>query len=231
MISRTSISVLTPVHNEAHLLQPALKRIDEFLRANFQDYEIIVIESGSTDGSDRLSDQIANDHPRIKIIHEGGRYGFGSALKKGYAEAAKALVWLVTVDLPFHLESIYAALPYLSQYDCVLSYRSQDDRNLGKKFRSLVYNNLVKYSLGLKVRHVNSAFKLYKRELIQSLSLESNGWFIDTEIIYRLQKKGIRLIEIPVELIDRQTTESSVQFSSVLGTIRELMHFLKTKDQ
>ena len=231
MKSDYSISVITPVYNEAQLLESGVDRIDRFLREVFRDYEIIIIESGSTDGSRAICDQIAKGNARIKVIHEGARNGFGSALKLGYAHADKDLIWLVTVDLPFPLESVNAALPLLAGYDCILSYRCQDNRDSGKKLRSWVFNQLTKCLLGLKVRHVNSAFKLFKKAVIKGMQIRSNGWLIDAEIIYRLQKKRIPFTEIPVVLIDRQGSSSSITFGDPVYVIKELLHFAAVKDQ
>ena len=229
MKDKYSISVVIPVYNEIRFLESAVCYIDSFLAEHFHDYEIILIESGSTDGSGEACDELAAKLPSLRLIHEGSRNGFGSALRLGYKNATKDLVWLITVDLPFPLDSILRALPLLSRYDCVLSYRSKDNRKLFRKFQSIVYNTLVKTTLGLSVKHVNSAFKVFKRPIIQGMTLTSNGWFIDAEVLYTIKKNNISYIEIPIELIDRKSGASSIKFSAPLYLIKELAYFLKEK--
>lgn len=230
MTSPYSLSVIVPLYNEARVLEKALSRMVEFHSRHFADFEIMVVESGSTDGSGALCDEIGKQDPHIKVIHEGARKGFGSALRLGFKNATKDLVWIVSVDIPFPMDAILRALPLLGQYDCVLSYRSIDPRNAFRRIQSFVYNLIVKAALGLRFRSVNSAFKVFKRPLLQGMSLISNGPFIDAEILYRIQKQGISYAQIPVDLVDRTAGKSTVgplAFVSILG---ELIHFARAKD-
>ena len=224
-----SISVIVPVYNESRLLETSISYINDFLIRNFKDSEIIIVESGSTDGSLEICDKLAENNLHIKVIHEGARKGFGSALKLGYKNATKDLVWLITLDLPFPLESVLVALPLFSKYDCVISYRSKDSRKIHRKIQSFIYNTIIKLSLGLKVKHVNSAFKVFKREIIQNMNLISNGWFIDAEILYRLKEQNVSYIEIPVPLTDRTEGQPSVKLTTFLNVLKELAHFIKNK--
>jgi glycosyltransferase involved in cell wall biosynthesis len=225
-----SLSVIIPVYNEVELLGEAVRRIDSFLREQFSRYEVLIIESGSSDGTFELSDRLAEELPSVRVIHEGGRNGFGSALKRGYKEARLDWVWFVTADTPFPLESIAEARALFGEYDCILSYRSEDTRKSAfRKVQSVVYNALVKTLLDLRVRHVNSAFKVFKREVIQSLPLISNGWFIDAETLYWLHRKNVRYCEIPVPLIDRTGGHSTITLATPLAILKELRVFLRER--
>jgi glycosyltransferase involved in cell wall biosynthesis len=225
-----SMSVIIPVYNEVELLSEAVHRVNAFIATHFGDYEIVIIESGSTDGTGDLTDRLASEIPRVRVIHEGGRNGFGSALKRGYKEATKDWVWFITADTPFPLESMLDAIILFPTNDCVLSYRSEDTRkNFFRKIQSVVYNTLVKTTLGLRVKHVNSAFKVFKREVIQSLPLISNGWFIDAETLYWLTKRKVKYTEIPVPLIDRTGGHSTITLSTPITLLKELRHFLRER--
>jgi glycosyltransferase involved in cell wall biosynthesis len=221
-----SVSAIVPVYNERQAIGPAVEAIDQFLRATFADYEILLIESGSTDGTADECDRIAATHPRAVVIHEGARRGFGSALKVAFRRAGKDLLWVVTVDLPFPLESISAALPLLARYDCVLSYRSADPRSRSRRMQSAVYNALVRSILRLPMRHVNSAFKVLKRGIAGSITPRADGWFFDAELLYRIHQQGVSWTEIPVPLIDRQTGRGSVGPWTFISVLKELVAFV-----
>lgn len=222
-----SLSVICPVYNEAALIEPALGTMLTFLRRHFRDFEILLIESGSTDGSGAVCDGVGKANPEVRVIHEGVKRGFGSAVRTGYREAKKDLVWLITVDLPFALEHILEALPLLEQCDCVFSYRSKDSRGIGRRTLSFLYNTAVKQLVGLKARNANSAFKVMKREVVLPLPLTHNGWLIDVELIHHIEKRGIRYRELPVPLIDRAQGNSSITVKSALKTGVELLRFAK----
>jgi glycosyltransferase involved in cell wall biosynthesis len=225
--SPRSLSVIMPLYNEEGLVRHAVELIDGFLAKHFADHEIVIIESGSTDGSGAACDALARENPRVRVVHEGRRNGFGSAMRAGYAAASKELVCLMTADLPFPLESIAEAIPHLETRDCVLSFRSSDNRGPARKIQSVVYNLLVKTVLGLPFRHVNSAFKLFRREHLRSFELTSNGWLLDAELLYRVRQRGLTYIELPVPLIDRSAGRSSIRLSTSFGILKELARFLR----
>jgi len=220
--SARTISAVVPVYNEGPLLRPALSQIDECLARVFESYEIIVVESGSDDGSGAICDELSVRLRHVSVIHEGARRGFGSALRLGYAHATSELLWLVTVDLPFPLETIERALPLLDRYECILSYRSTDPRSRFRRLQSAVFNLLVKRQLGLRVRHVNSAFKLLPRSAVEKMPLQQNGWLLDAEILHHLDRLGVSWTEIPVPLVDRTQGTSSIRPLTVLSMLREL---------
>jgi len=220
-----SISTIIPVWNEAEAIEIAVATVHEFLAAHFTDFEILIVESGSTDGSVEICDRLAERMPAVQVIHEGAAKGFGSALRLGYASASKDLVWVVSADLPFPLDKLLAAVPLLADHDAVLSFRVEDERGLFRRFQSVLYNSLAKALLGLTVRHVNSTFKVYRRPVIQSLPLTADGWLIDTEIVYRLQSAGARLAELPVPLIDRKAGSSTIRPITPFLILRDLLKF------
>jgi glycosyltransferase involved in cell wall biosynthesis len=222
---RPSVSTIIPVWNEAEAIETAVAATHEFLAAHFTDFEILIVESGSTDGSFEISDRLAERMPAVRVIHEGAARGFGSALRLGYAGATKDLVWVVSADLPFALAKLLDAVPLLADHDAVLSFRVEDERGLFRRFQSVLYNGLAKTLLGLTVRHVNSTFKVYRRPVIQGLPLTADGWLIDTEIVYRLESAGARLAELPVPLIDRKAGSSTIRPITPFLILRDLLKF------
>lgn len=226
----SSITVVMPVYNEQEALPPAVRQLDAFLAESFSDYEVLIVESGSTDGTGAACDALAEQLPHVRVLHEGARNGFGSALELGYGNATKELVWMVTSDVPFDLAALHEAMPRFAEVDVVLSYRASDPRGLFRKLQSVVYNTLVKCVLGLRVKQVNSAFKMYRREVIQKIPIISRGWFVDAEILYRIKQAGVPFCEIPVALIDRSVGKSSVGLLAFVAILRELWFFLRHKD-
>ncbi|MEI7989812.1 MAG: glycosyltransferase family 2 protein [Chloroflexota bacterium] len=226
-LTECSISVIMPVFNEVLLLDPSIHTIDAFLSANFLDYEILIIESGSIDGSGEVSDRLADSLVHVRVIHEGKKGGYGSALKIGFKNAKKNLLWVVTADLPFALDHILTACPLFEKYDCVLSYRVDDNRDMSRKLRSMIYNFLAKIILGINVKHVNSAFKVFDRQMVLSLDIISNGWTIDGEIIREITLRGISYTEIPVAIIERSMGQSSITASDPLKMILNLIEVRK----
>jgi glycosyltransferase involved in cell wall biosynthesis len=225
MKSSLSLSVIIPVYNEIELVDRQVRRMDAFMVAHVADHELIIIESGSTDGSGEACDRLARDMPRVRLVHEGARNGYGAAVRLGFAHATKDLLISIPVDLPFPLDVLPEGLRLIETADCVLSYRQVDDRPLFRRIQSRVYNGLIKIALGLPMQRVNSAFKLYRRDIIESMPLQSNGWFLDAEILYWIGVKKLRFREIPVLLPEREAGVSKVRLSDPFRVLRELFAF------
>ena len=230
MKSPLSLSVVIPVYNEIELLDRQVRRMDAFMAVHAADHELIIIESGSTDGSGEASDRLAHELPRVRVIHEGARNGYGAAVRLGFAQAAKDLLISIPVDLPFPLEVLPEGLRLIEAADCVLSYREVDDRTLFRRVQAYAYNSLIKTMLGLPMRTVNSAFKLYRRSIIEAMPLEANGWFLDAEILYWINARNLRFREIPVVIPEREAGVSKVRLTDPLRVLQELLAFRRRLD-
>jgi len=220
-----SISLIVPIYNEKDSIECSIEEIHVFLKKNFKDFEIILIESGSTDGSDKIVDRIRIKYNSIIVFHEKTRNGFGSAMKIGIKLAGKELISMITVDRPFELKYILEAVKASRENDFVLSYRVNDRRSMIRRIQSFFYNCLINLFLGLKVKHVNSALKLYKNQSIKRVNIQSNTWFFDAEVIYRLINEGFKFKEIPVPILDRKTGKSTVSNTTAFGIFKELIIF------
>ena len=220
-----SISVVFPVSNEEAVLEQGLRTLAVFLEGcGLPAFEILVIESGSTDGSARIADRLAAQLPCVRVIHEDRRNGFGAAIQLGYRAARMDWIWLMTPDLPFALETLHAALALpLDQFDAVLSYRVNQSRHPLRRLQSLVFNQSVKLLFGLPVRCVNAAFKLIRRRLVGDVEFHSRGWTFDTELVWTLQGRGARVYEIPISLIERTGGSSKIGLTTPLQVARDLV--------
>ena len=219
------ISIVIPIYNEQRNIKKSIKKIRDFLKKNFKKFEIIIVESGSTDGSNKICQEVVKKNKNIKLIKEKTRNGFGSALKKGFQNSSGEIISIFTVDFPFNLKNFVIASKLINNYECILSYRINDKRSLFRKLQSLIFNITAKYLFNLKVKNINSALKVYKSELIKKLKIKNNGWLIDTEIIYLLEKKKINFKEIPVEIKSRKIGSSSINLFTPLVILSELFKF------
>jgi dolichol-phosphate mannosyltransferase len=228
MVCAASITALVPVYNEVTTAGVSVRQIHSFLASLPNAFEIIVIESGSCDGTAQACDGLANELPGVVVIHEGRRNGFGAALRLGFAKATKDLIWVVPVDLPYSLSILTEALQQIPNCDAVLSKRRTDARSFFRRLQSQVYTSLCAAILGQPALSPNSAFKLYRREILRNLPIKSNGWFIDTEIAYRLRECKCRIDIVEIDTIKRSSGQSTVTALDSWRMLRQLLAFRKT---
>jgi len=201
------ISIVLPAYNEAKRLKSAVDEVYKAAQETGYDFEIIIAEDGSKDGTDRIAAELAAVNPKIRHVHSDERLGRGKALMNAFSKASGEVVVYMDVDLSTdlsHLKELVDAI-IVDGYDFATGSRlmkgSQTDRPAKREIASRVYNFLVRLFLGSKLHDHQCGFKAFKKEIILELGREvkDNHWFWDTEVLVLAQKRGYRVREIPVK--------------------------------
>jgi glycosyltransferase involved in cell wall biosynthesis len=190
-----SISVFFPCYNEQDNIARVVEKTVSVLEKTNYDFEVIIINDGSSDNTARIANEIAAKNNRVKAIHHKHNLGYGAALQSGFKAATKELVFHTDGDGQFDINELPPLLPLMEQYDIVCCYRLDRQDNIIRKINGWCWTRLVSLLFGLKIRDVDCAFKLYKREIFDNIRLESKGALISTEILARAAGKGYRITE------------------------------------
>ncbi len=217
-----SISVVFPMWNEEAYVHRAVAAAREAVAEVTADWEIILVDDGSTDRTGELADALARDDARIKVIHNRRNRKLGGTLRAGYALAAKDLVAYSDADLPFDFKELPRAVRLLEyqQADVLAAYRH--DRTAEGPLRTLytlAYTHLIRMLFKLRVRDVNFSFKLFRRSLLERIELKSEGSFIDAEFLVRAKKAGASIIQIGVDYFPRSRGVSTLASPGVIVNI------------
>lgn len=218
-----SISVIIPMYNEEKTARTILGHVTSFLSSYPDGWEIIVVESGSTDSTRDIVREVAANNPRVKIIHQERREGMGSALRAGYAQSNSEFIWHVESDSPFEANNLNLALPLLETADFVSGFRIGKRESFMRWLYSFVYNRLVRILFGLKVTDVNFSFKLFKRSNLEKIKLRSKGWFIDAELLIETKKHGLKIAELGIPYNQRAAGSSTVSILTPLPILKEML--------
>lgn len=192
------------------------------------DYEIIVIDDASTDSTGDLADQAAAADPRVRVVHHPVNRKLGGSIKTGFAHAVGDIVLYTDADLPFDMKELEKACRLMRQYeaDIVSAYRfDRTGEGYVRTVYSLLYNLLVRVFFGVRIRDVNFAFKLVRRRIFEHVVLESEGSFIDAELIIRASKLGYQIVQFGVDYFPRTRGVSTLSSPGVIAKIlREMRH-------
>lgn len=225
MIDR-SISIVLPAYNEAESIESAIENIFDFLKNNFIDFEIIVVDDGSRDDTYAICLSVKNRlNGNIKILQHNQNKGYGAALRTGLFSAEKELIFYTDSDNQFDISEILKFTKAINDCDLVIGYRIGRRDTVIRKFVSTVYKLIIRIIFGLKVRDVDCAFKLFKKECLNKLSIERDKFFVDTELLLKAQLKKCRIKEIGVKHLPREFGQSTVRFSNVFETLADIFYF------
>lgn len=192
-----SISVFLPALNEQENIKTCILRVLKYLDKRFKDYEILIISSGSTDNTEKIAREFAKKDRHIKSIHRNKR-GYGVALADGFTQSSKELIFYTDSDNQFNIKDMDSLIPMLDSYDIISGYRVNRQDPLMRIFIAHVYNMLIRILFNLKVKDIDSSFKLYKKEVFKNMRLKSKTGLIDAEVLIKAKKRGFLVGQIGV---------------------------------
>ncbi len=196
------LSYFFPAHNEeANLADLVAEALAELPRIAAE-FEIVVVNDGSRDGTRQIADDLAAANPGIvRAVHHATNLGYGAALRTGFRSARHDLVAFTDGDRQFKVADIgrlTARLADADHPDVVVGFRIKRADPLVRTLYARAYRlaNLVFY--GLRVRDVDCACKLFRREALSGLRVESGGAFFSAELLIKLRRRGQRVVEVGV---------------------------------
>jgi len=220
-----SISVVFPAYNEEKNIEKAVAAARTAMSKYFDKIEIIVVNDGSADGTHDILERLKSERPdQVVPIHFPKNRGYGAALRTGLYAARNDLVFFSDSDLQFDLEEINRLLEWVDRYDIVAGYRSQRADPFNRRFNAWGWKMLVRAVLGLKVRDIDCAFKLFRRDVFNTVQVQSVGAMINTELLSLAVQHGVRIKEVPVSHFPRTAgTQTGAKLGVIARAFKELL--------
>ncbi len=221
-MARYSLSVCAPAFNEAGNIEGVVRAFDETLGGAGVDHEIIIVDDGSSDETPRLLERLGGEIASLRVVTHRNNEGYGKSLRDAFAAAAEDYVFYTDADGQFDLGEMLAFMPLLDGGNAVVGYRVGRAEGALRRFVSRGYNLLVRVLFGLKVRDVDCSFKFLPRRELQALALHSDKFFIDTELMVKLKRAGVPVLERGVRHLPREHGRSTVSPTHIFTTLREI---------
>ncbi|MEJ2649930.1 MAG: glycosyltransferase family 2 protein [Sedimentisphaerales bacterium] len=223
-----SLSIFFPCYNEQENVTRTIKQALEVLDKLGLDFEIIIVDDGSSDETGKIADEISRGDTRIKVVHHPGNLGYGAALQSGFKAASKEYVFYTDGDGQFDLKELPPLLPLMKEYDIVSCYRINRRDPLIRKINAWCWTKLVCTLFNMKIRDIDCAFKLYKREIFDNIKLSSTGALIDAEILARASRKGYKITQKGVHHFPRSAgVQTGANPRVILRAFKELFKLHK----
>jgi dolichol-phosphate mannosyltransferase len=216
------LSAVMPAYNEESVLPYALAEAVEALDEQCDVWELIIVDDGSTDRTPDILREWSEHEPRIRVVTQQTNKGYSKALARGFDSCRYESIFYTDADAQFDLRAIAQFYPHLSEFDMVAGYRVDRQDAAIRQFAAAVYNRLQGWLLGVKVRDVNCAFKLFRRSFFDKVRLTSDGFLVDAELCARAKRKGLTWKQVGVIHQPRVHGSSTIKTSAITETLREL---------
>ena len=232
-----SHAVIIPTYNERENVDLLVKDIVGL----GLDSQVIIVDDNSPDGTGELADRLANQYPGVHVIHRPGKLGLGTAYIAGFKYGlAHDYERIMTMDADFshHPSYIPAMLERSrSETDIVIGSRyvrggGTHGCTLPRKLLSWGANAFAKTVLGLQALDCTAGFRCYRRQVLESIDLDaivSNGYSFLIEMLYRCQRRGWRVSEVPILFENRRRGASKISKQEVLRAMQTVLRLGKER--
>jgi glycosyltransferase involved in cell wall biosynthesis len=225
--SRTpGLSIFFPAYNDSGTIASLVITSLQTAERLTPDFEIIIVNDGSADATAAIADELARTYPQVRVVHHERNRGYGGALRSGFANATRELVFYTDGDAqydPAEMEVLWNA--FGDEVDLVNGYKISRSDPLHRIVIGRIYHHTVKALFGLKVRDVDCDFRLMRRAIFDRVRLEKNSGVICLEMMKKVQDAGFRIAEVPVHHYHRAFGTS--QFFNVRRLFRTGVDVMK----
>ena len=216
--------IILPTYNEAENLPKLVKTIFDL---QIPDLHIIVVDDNSPDGTGQIADRLAKEFPLI-VIHRQGKQGLGSACITGFKKALEFgadIVCQMDADFSHDPHDLPRLLERIDKgYDFVIGSRRVTGGNIKgwsryRNIQSILAMSFARAMLGLKTRDITAGYRCLKATILKDIdfqTIKANGYAFQEELIYRSEKKGYSIAEVPVTFIDRKFGQSKLGIKDII---------------
>ncbi len=222
-----TISFIVPALNEERVVGSVIEQILEKTSGQFEDYELILIDDGSSDATGRIMDQIAMTNDKARVIHNPKNLGFGNSYQIGLSESRFDYVMLLCGDGGLPAASLPLIFEKIGSADIVIPWmiNLREIKTRGRYLLSRAYTAIVNLLFGLKLHYYNG-LPVHRRDLLQRISVTSGGFGFQAEILVKLIRSGATFVEVGVSGAEETNESDALRFRNWLSVGRTVYHLL-----
>jgi len=223
------VVMVVPTYNERDNLAWIVGR----LRAATPDVDVLVVDDGSPDGTGKLADELAAADPQVTVLHRAEKAGLGAAYLHGFSVALERgydVVGEMDADGSHQPEQLPLLLTALAEADLVIGSRwvpggSVVNWPLSRKVLSVGGNLYARVLLGIPLRDVTAGYRVFRSTTLKAIdldSVESAGYIFQTDLAFRTLRAGLRVVEVPIEFVERVRGESKMSRDVATESLRRI---------
>jgi glycosyltransferase involved in cell wall biosynthesis len=209
--SSRSLSIFFPCYNDAGTIATMVVKSDTVAKKLTDDYEIIVIDDGSSDGSRELLTSLQSSYPQLKLVFHEKNRGYGGALRSGFENSTKELIFYTDGDAQYDVDELEKLFPLMSEgVDWVNGFKIKRHDPLHRIIIGTTYQYLIKIAFGIKIKDVDCDFRLIRKNVFDKVTLVHDSGVICVEMMKKFQDAGFHFAETGVHHFFRVYGKSQI---------------------
>jgi len=203
-----SLTVLVPAFNEESNLEPTIDRLLRALRITVEDFEIIIVNDGSTDGTAAVADRCAARHPQIRVVHNERNMGLGYSYVRGVALSRMSHFVYIPADNTWPYRSFLELMGNMGKADVVTSYSINPQvRPLARRIVSRMYTRLLNLLYGHRLHYYNG-LTIYPLSFLRTNPVTTYGFGFQAEALLKAVDHGLSFVEVALPIDERTAGRS-----------------------
>jgi glycosyltransferase involved in cell wall biosynthesis len=217
------LSLVLPAHNEEDNISVVVHEAVRTLPRYFDEFEVIVVNDGSSDRTEAVTRGIAELDERVRIVNHPENRGYGAALRSGFSASTGDWVMVMDSDRQFDIGDLVYLAPFAHEHDLIAGYRIQRNDPFHRTFFGKTFRLAMRILFGIQLYDIDCAFKLMRGDMLRSLNLESDGAMISTELMARWARIGGTWTQVGVHHYPRTAgQQSGGSLRVILRAIRDV---------
>lgn len=229
MTKLRSLSVFFPCLNDGESIPDLLERTYKILPKVTNDFEVIIIDDGSTDETPQILEELRTKYKNLRVIRNNKPSGYGGVLKIGLESAKKEWVFYTDGDGQYDPGELTKMVSEFDENtDVINGYKISRGDNLFRNSLGSLYNRILHIFYSLPIRDVDCDFRLIRKSKLNEIKLSSNSGAICLELVMKLKNRGANFSEVPVRHFPRRHGHSRFfKLSNLLQTLSENIKLYK----
>jgi len=221
------ISVFLPAYNDEKTIKKLVLDAISILDPLNLDYEIIIIDDCSRDGTGKVASELEKIFERVKVVQHKENRDYGGVLKSGFANATKEWVFYTDGDGQYDIKEITKLLPYTEEYDFINGYILKRNDPIYRMILGKIYQFWIDICFGKTLRYVNCDFRLIRKDIIDQIKINSNSGFAPAEMVIKLHRNCTKIKEVLVSHFPRRQGSSQfLNLKKIMNLFTDLLKFL-----
>lgn len=222
-----TLSIALPFYNEEEGAVDVVSDLQKALEQSDIDYELVLVENGSKDGTGTILRDFAAKNPRIRVHTVPVNQGYGWGIIQGLRVARGKNIGFMCADGQIRPDDLIRVFVEFAKQDADVGKVMRVSRHDGlkRKVISFFYNHLFSLLFGTRCPDINGTPKIFKRKYFEMFGLQSKDWFIDAELIIKATQKGLTIRQVPVDFLKREKGRSNVRWKTIVEFLKNIVRY------
>jgi hypothetical protein len=223
-----TVSFIIPALNEERVVETVIDQVmEKIAAARFADYEVILVNDGSTDRTGEIMEAAALRHEKVRVLHNATNLRFGNSYKRGLREGRFDYVMLLCGDGGLPASSLPAIFDCIGTADIVVPWMTnlREIKSAGRYFLSRAYTTMLNLTFGIQLKYYNG-LPVHRRDLLQKIDITSGGFGFQSEILIKLIKSGCTFVQVGVKGAEEKGRSFAMRPRNWISVARTFAHLV-----